>query len=120
MSDTEPRVRPFADLIRDHNNGRAHNELSELLHELVAAVKDTGKKGSLTLRLTIEPMKGDTGAFTLVHDVSSRVPKPDRKASIFYVDGEGNLSRSNPDQPEFEFLRDVSAATDHSDLKEAN
>ena len=48
------RVRPFADFIREHGHGRTHDELSEGMRDLIKKVKDTGRKGSVTLTITVE------------------------------------------------------------------
>ncbi|HJR04593.1 MAG TPA: hypothetical protein VKA83_23330, partial [Methylomirabilota bacterium] len=49
-----PPPRDFATfLINDHNKGRTHDELSKLLAELTAAVLDTKKAGTLTLKLKV-------------------------------------------------------------------
>ena len=57
MTDTPPPpIRPFADWLRDQAGGTSHEELSEGLRDLVAKVMDTGKKGTLTYVVTVEPM----------------------------------------------------------------
>lgn len=114
-------IRPFADWLREQSGGTSHDELSESLHDLIARVRDTGKKGSLAYIVTVEPMKEDQDVLVVSDNINLKLPEFPRKASIFYADKNGNLVRSNPNQPEFEGLRDVSAdpATDPTTLKDA-
>lgn len=100
------RIRPFADFLRDHNKGASHDELSETLHTLVARVIDTGKKGTVTYTLAVEPLKGAAeGVYTVKDEIKVRLPEFDRNAGIFFVDRDGNLVREDPNQLAFESLR---------------
>lgn len=103
----DPHVRPFADWLRDQSQGATHDELSEALYDLVDRVTDTGKKGTLTLTISVEPMKGDDSVLLVSDEIKLRLPEYPRRPSIFYQDGEGNLCRTNPDQPELAGLREV-------------
>lgn len=105
---TEPdRVRPFADFLREHNKGKSHAELSEAMQTLVNKVTDTGKKGSLVYKVVIEPMKGDRGVISVTDDIDIRLPQHDRSGSLFFADKDGNLVRNDPNQEQFEFIREV-------------
>ena len=117
MPQPDARTRPFADVLRDLNRGRTHTELSEAMQSLVAAVVETGRKGTLTLTVTISPT-GDDGAVKLTDQLAVKTPSFDRAASLFYVDDEHNLSRTDPRQLEMPGLRDVSAAPDPIAVKE--
>jgi len=105
---TGPVVRPFADWLREQARGHSHEELGEGLHELVSRVVDTGKKGSLTYTVTVEPTKG-TNALTVHDEIKLRLPENARDASLFFTDANGNLSRSDPNQLTFEGIREVPA-----------
>lgn len=110
MSDAdEGRVRPFADFLAEHNNGAGHREAGEKLKELVQAVLDTGKKGSLTLKVGVVAMD-DTTLVTTV-EVTSTLPKVAAKGAVFYADAEGNLTRTDPSQLTFDSLKEVPAPT---------
>lgn len=113
------RTRPFADFLADHNNGHGHREASERLQELVAAVVDTGKKGTVTITVTIEPMK-NAAEGTLLTQVTTtaKIPTLPAKAAIFFADDEFNLQRQDPRQLSFDSLKEVEAAA-AADLKEA-
>lgn len=118
----DPQIRPFADFLRDQSQGRTHDELSEALWDLVSRVRDTGKKGSLQFTVYVEPILGDETVLLVTDQIKLKLPEHERSASIFYSDGQGNLSRSNPEQPEFEFLREVpnTGTTQPTELKDAN
>lgn len=50
--DSEPgRVRPFADILRDIRAGQVSDEAATAMQQLVAAVREHGKKGTLTLQM---------------------------------------------------------------------
>lgn len=102
-------MRPFLDLLAEQSKGRTKEELTEAMHDLVTAVTATGKKGTLTLKLTVEPLKDSDGQMVKVADaVAVSLPRTDRKPSLFYAK-DGNLQRDNPLQQKFEGLREVPA-----------
>lgn len=94
--DEEPR--DFAAFLVEQSNGRTHTELSEGLRDLVTRVIDTGKKGSITLTVNVEPMKGAPETLVVTDAIKLKLPEHDRKASIFWPDPSGNLCRSDPNQ----------------------
>lgn len=113
MTETDGgRVRPFADFLREQAKGATHEELSEGLRDLVARVMDTGKGGSISLKITVEPMKGSKGSALVVTDeIKLRLPEHDRQSSLFFSDREGNLVREDPNQLAFDTLREVNTET---------
>jgi hypothetical protein len=109
--DTEEAVvRPFADFLRDQNKGRTHDELSETLHQLIGRIRETGKKGDLVLTISIEPNKKNPDVLQVSDRILVKTPQPERRASIFYTDGDGNLTGTDPNQLAFETLREVPPA----------
>ncbi len=101
-------IRPFADWLRDQSRGKTHDELSEALRDLVSKVIDTGKKGTLALIVTVEPMPNSDGHALIVKDeIKLKLPEFSREASLFFADDDRNLSRSDPRQLTFESLREV-------------
>ena len=113
MTETDGgRVRPFADFLREQAKGATHEGLSEGLRDLVARVMDTGKGGSISLKITVEPMKGSKGSALVVTDeIKLRLPEHDRQSSLFFSDREGNLVREDPNQLAFDTLREVNTET---------
>lgn len=104
-----PFIRPFADWLREQSAGTTHDELSEVLHDLISKVRDTGKKGYVQFTVAVGTLKGDPDVLVVEDKIKLRLPEHDRKASMFYPDKHGNLSRRDPRQLEFESLREVSA-----------
>lgn len=98
--DDETVIRPFSNWLREVQTGRTHDELSEKLHELIAAVVETGRKGSLAVKFTIAPMKNSTHILVVDDQVALSLPAYDRETTVFFPDKHGNLSRKDPNQLE--------------------
>ncbi len=107
--DEPGRIRPLADVLRELDRGRVHDQASTMLRDLIAAVADTGRKGTLTLTIALKPMKAE-GRVTATAAVSVKAPAPEPRESIFFIDDEHNLVRDDPHQPYLP-LQDVSATT---------
>ena len=103
----EPQVRPFAELLTVLDHGNAHAEASRALHDLVAAVRDSGKKGTMSIALTVAPLKGSDSQVVVAAQVTAKPPKSEPAAAVFYLDDAGNLTRHDPRQIELEGLRVV-------------
>lgn len=83
--------------------GAALNDAGSKLAEVVLAVKATGKKGSITLKIEIEPDKQDDTVVTFQPSVDVKIPRKPYAKGIFYVDERnGNVSREDPKQIEME------------------
>lgn len=105
MTDT-PTARPFADWLREQAKGKSHDELSDGLRALVERVQDTGKKGSMTYTVVVEPTKG-TNALTVSDEIKLKLPEHERPSSLFFADRDSNLVRNDPQQLPFDSLREV-------------
>ncbi|MFE7128915.1 hypothetical protein [Streptomyces sp. NPDC057617] len=113
-------VRPFAAFLQEQSGGTLHAELSEKLHELLAAVRETGKAGSLALKIDVKPISGTDGrTLTVTDSVAVKAPKAERPKSIFFVTDDGNLSRTDPRQPVITGLREVDTTTPKTNLRSA-
>ena len=104
-------ARPFHDFLREHRGGVSHNELSDSLQELVAAVTAEGKGGTLTFKITVKPA-GKSGGLEVSDDIKVAAPRPTKSASIFFASPENNLVRQDPRQTTME-LREIGPATMH-------
>jgi len=81
--------------------GAALDDAGKRLAEVVLAVKATGKKGSITLKIDIEPDKQDDTVVTFQPSLEVKVPRKPYAKGIFYVDERnGNVSREDPKQLE--------------------
>lgn len=114
---SDKHARPFSDVLAQQS--RAHQEATDGFHEVIAAVAETGKSGSVTITLKVEPDKKAEGIFRVTDSVKVTIPQFDRATNIYFRDSTGNLTRNNPNQPEIEGLRDVSAPVTPITLKEA-
>ncbi|MET7412476.1 MULTISPECIES: hypothetical protein [Streptomyces] len=116
----ERTVRPFAAFLQEQSGGQLHDELSTRLHELIEAVRETGKAGAIALKIDVKPIAGTDGRTVTVTDtVTSKVPKTERPKSIFFVDDTGNLSRTDPRQPVITGLREVEPTPAPTQLRSA-
>ncbi len=103
--------RPFMDFLREHRNGSTHDDLSDALQDLVAAVTAENKMGTLTLKIAIKPA-GNSGALEVAADVKTTPPKSAPGVSIFFASPENNLIRTDPRQTTME-LREIGPCTVH-------
>jgi hypothetical protein len=92
------------DVLKGIRKGRMLHELATKLEELTTAIRETNQKGSLTLKLTITPLKkGDAdgmGAVAIALNDVIRIDKPEpaRADTLFFAARNGSLSRNNPDK----------------------
>jgi hypothetical protein len=66
------------------------------MQQLVNAVKDTHRAGSMTITLKVGRHK--SGRIEIDDTVKVKMPEPERDASIFFADDAGNLSKDDPNQ----------------------
>jgi hypothetical protein len=119
MPDTsDARTRPFADVLTELDKGRVHTELSAQLQDLIARVVETGKGGTLTLTIGVKPMPKADGLVIVTNKVTTKQPEADRADSIYFVDGENNLTRNDPRQQSLP-LRGIPTDTQPTHIKEA-
>lgn len=111
MTTDTGQVRPFADVLRDIRNGQVADQAATAMQELVAAVREHGRKGTFTLQIVVEPMKGNEDALAVSGDVTLKAPKAAPKAAIFFADDAGNLLRDDPKQIALPGLRRVDLPT---------
>lgn len=93
----------FLDTLRQLRGGLSLEELSAQLQSLVAAVQDTGRKGSLVYTLTVKPATaGSSFQLVLADDIKAKVPCLERSADIFFATKAHELTRDNPNQRSLE------------------
>lgn len=113
MSETEPQEneaapRPFVAFLAEQRNGALAVDLGDALHDAVEAVAGTGKPATVTLTLKVKPAGKSAANILVSDDVTTKLPKPERAETVFFVDGHHNLRRDNPDAPKLP-LREVGA-----------
>lgn len=85
--------------------GAALHDAGKDLEELVAKVLETGKSGTITLKITVEPDKSDDRIVTMQPDVSVKLPKKPRAKGIFFRRPDGSLTKEDPQQIEMQMER---------------
>jgi hypothetical protein len=107
-------ARPFYDFLREHRNGLTHDELATGLNDLVAAVCEENKAGTLTFSVSVKPMgKGD--GLEVSAEVKTKLPKKTPGVSIFFATPENNLVRQDPRQQSME-LREIAPQSAHRSI----
>jgi hypothetical protein len=107
MSTEDEHVAPFAKTLAELDHGTVHARLSNQLHDLIAAVTTTGKKGTLTLQLSLEVVtKGRGETLKMTAATALKAPEADnaKPVTVFFVDPAGNLTRDNPTQPQLPLI----------------
>ena len=94
-------ARPFMDFLREHRGGMTHEQLTDALQELVAAVVTERRPGKLVFTITIKPF-GKKDGLEVGAELKITPPKEERGTSIFYVTPENNLVRQDPRQQSME------------------
>src|SRR5689334_210632 len=77
----------FSNTLNSLNAGQVETELSLHLKGLIAAVRDTGKSGKITLTLAVEQDKKDARLIRLSTDLNVKMPEQPRPVNIYYVRG---------------------------------
>lgn len=100
----------FTQLLSEIRSGEAIEQYGAELATLVAAVRETGKKGAITLTIDIKPAsKGDDMTLVISDKIKLSMPEPERGQTVMYGNEDGTLSRRDPRQPDMLTLRDASA-----------
>ncbi len=95
-------MRLITDVLRDIRKGRPVEEATMALADVVRAVDETGKEGSVTITLKIKPAKHGGPEKTLIAEVKSKKPIADIAPAVFFSDQDGDLHRVDPNQEEMQ------------------
>ena len=96
--------KPFTDVLGEVEHGRLHEELTEAVYNIIAAVMETRKAGKLKLSMAFAPT--GKGTVTVASDFVATIPEHDREVTTFFVGNDFSLQRHDPDQPRLP-LREV-------------
>lgn len=106
----------FVHVLQTHEGGAVCNDLADAMRACVQAVMETGKPASLTLAVKFLPT-GKLGSALIVQpSVNQKLPPGDTSTSIWFADGDMNLTRHDPKQLEIP-LRSVPAAAPAEPVK---
>jgi len=104
---TQINGKPFTDTLGEIEGGQILRDLTEALRNVTHAVRETRKKGKLTL--TIELVPTGRGSIEAHADYKAVEPEHDRPSTTFFVAPDGTLMRDDPNQPRLP-LREVKGA----------
>jgi hypothetical protein len=93
-------MRLITDVLRDIRKGRPVEEASMALADVVRAVDETGKEGSVTITLKVKPAKHGGPEKTLLAEVRAKKPIAEIAPAVFFSDQHGDLHRYDPRQEE--------------------
>lgn len=88
----------FLTTLQKHRSGGLLAEASAKLAELTAAVHATGKRGRMTIEISVVPASAGDQCITLHDNVTTRLPKKPAPASLWFTTPEGELLKENPNQ----------------------
>lgn len=88
----------FSNLLNTHRKGIAGHESSTMLERAIAAAVDTGAKSEMTIKVTIVPHID--GQVNITIQPTAKLPQQKLAGAIFWVDEDGKLVTSNPEQKE--------------------
>lgn len=96
---SENKSTPFSQQLAYLNKGTLDSELTDGITALVKAVRETGKKGTLTLTITCTMLNTrDENAMRLTPSVKTTLPELDRAETIMFSTFDGDLLRDDPQQ----------------------
>jgi hypothetical protein len=101
-------VRPITDTLRQLDGGAFLDIASTELAHLVRQVDETGKSGSLTIKLELKRHR--QGAINILPSVVAKVPQVKADPTLLWATVEGNLTPDNPNQQKLD-LRQVDPTT---------
>jgi len=98
-----PTSNSYEKTLRELRKGAAITELSEKLAALLQAVRDTGRPGQLVHKIVVSPASaGDVLTLTFKDKVDTKLPERPLPATIFYLNDDNTVQRTDPRQKEFE------------------
>ena len=101
-------ARIITDSLRHLQGGMFLEDASEQLAELVSAVDNTGKAGTITLVISVKKMS--KGAMGVTGSIKLRKPQEAPDATLMFPTPEGNLLTEDPRQQKLA-LKTVEAQT---------
>lgn len=95
-------------------------EATKAMHELMAAVRATGKSGNVGIKFSVNVDKNDELALTIEAEVTSKIPQPERRKALVYHDVESRaFTKTDPRQLELLAEKEAERAEREERLREA-
>jgi hypothetical protein len=98
MSDENMNTKSFMQLLPEIRGGNLIDEVTEAIAEAAQAVVMTQKAADVTIKIKLRPGRHAENAIELVGECANKIPKPDVKPSMFFMDDDGSLLRNDPNQ----------------------
>lgn len=89
----------FKDVLHELSGGRSLHRLNEELGKVIDLAQSYGQKGTITLKVDIQPMGDDVVTFT--DTITPKYPQPKQMRTNFFLTEDG-LSRRDPRQADIE------------------
>ena len=94
---------PFHQTLAKLNRGELNDELTETLAEVIKAVRNTRKQGTVTLTLNVAMLNARTeDTIKITPKVSTKVPELNRDESIVFSTANGDVLFEDPSQIKME------------------
>lgn len=93
----------FSVFLVDLNDGSTHAGLTADFYELLQAVRNHGRSGSMTLKIKVAPAtKGgqEVDKITITAERKLELPKPEHPQDFFWLTADAQPSRKHPRQQE--------------------
>lgn len=88
------------ELLQSMSDGKVMDDFDEQLRLLLAAVKQSYKKGKIVLTISVKPPKDlNDQRVEIQGDVSATIPHVERSGEMLYLTENLYLTRRNPRQP---------------------
>ena len=107
---TKPSTQPitFLGFLQTNRKGEIPAEADAAMTDILAALREHGGKGKLTITLNFSFTK--SGQIEIKPDLKSEKPRRAMSTGIYFADDDGNLTRSDPNQPDW--VDDIAARRD--------
>lgn len=91
-------IQPFDAILRQINNGRLVDDITDEMTEVLEAVKLTGKAGKISITLSFHPGGPANNQMEIKPSIKGTKPELARPISIFFVNDNYGLQRDDPTQ----------------------
>lgn len=98
----------FAQMIQTLRSGGASEDLEIAIAEMIAKVAETGKGGSITLKLDFKPVPRTNQLF-VTDTINSKEPTVPVADTHFFYDRNFHLTRNDPGQSTLDLMGDREA-----------
>lgn len=90
---------PFNQTLAKLNRGELNDELTALLADVIKAVRETRKQGTVTVSLNVAMLNSRTeDTIKITPKVSHKIPELDREESIVFSTANGDVLFDDPNQ----------------------